>query len=329
VVICGILIFTVIQFFTADPDTAFTSLALFLGASARIAPAVLRIQQNSIELKGSSGEVLPLLLLIDELKSIEPLTETPDSADNDYHGFEARVSVKEVTFTYPGSEHPVLSNVSLEIKPNCIYAIVGPSGAGKTTLVDILLGIFPPDQGSVVISGVTPSDAIRKWSGAIAYVPQDVAIINSTISGNLTMGYPVSSGQRELVNSAIELAQLSDYVASLPNGIDSLVGDRGTRLSGGQRQRLGLARALFTKPKLIILDEATSALDAQTEELISSTLLEMEDITVVAIAHKISTIKKADFIVYVNKGCIEAVGTLEEVRSKIPDFDYQISLMSI
>jgi ABC-type multidrug transport system fused ATPase/permease subunit len=237
--------------------------------------------------------------------------------------------MKDVTFTYPGGKHPALNSVSLEILPNCVYAIVGPSGAGKTTLVDVLLGILPTDQGSVKISGLSPRNAISNWPGAIAYVPQDVTIMNSSILRNITTGYPVDSSQQELVNSAIQSSQLSDLIDSLPDGVNSMVGDRGTKLSGGQRQRLGLARALYTKPKLIILDEATSALDARTEELVASTVLEINELTVITIAHKLSTMRKADFIIYVDNGCIQAVGTLAEVRNKVADFDHQISLMSM
>jgi len=209
-------------------------------------------------------------------------------------------------------------------------AIVGPSGAGKTSIVDVLLGVLNPDEGKISISNLSPLAAVAKWPGAVSYVPQDVTISNGTIRQNVALGYPEDVASDELVSEAIRIAQLTDFVASLPNGLDTHVGERGTKISGGQRQRLGIARAMFTKPKLLVLDEATSSLDGQTESDISDAIHNLKGtVTVVMIAHRLSTVRNADTVIYMDQGKILAQGTFEEVRNSIPDFDNQARLMGL
>jgi ABC-type multidrug transport system fused ATPase/permease subunit len=207
---------------------------------------------------------------------------------------------------------------------------VGPSGAGKTSVVDVLLGVLTESSGTVLISGKRPLETIAQWPGAIAYVPQDVAMSSGTIKENITLGFPENSDDNELITSALEMAQLASFVTSLPHGLDTQVGERGTKLSGGQRQRLGIARAMFTKPKLLVLDEATSALDGQTESDISSAILELKGkTTIVMIAHRLSTVRFADLVIYIDGGKITAKGTFEDVRSQVPDFEKQAQLMGL
>jgi ABC-type multidrug transport system fused ATPase/permease subunit len=207
---------------------------------------------------------------------------------------------------------------------------VGPSGAGKTTLVDILLGVLQADKGEAIISGLKPLEAISKWPGAIAYVPQDVALSNGTFRENLTMGYPINLAPDELCWHALRVAQLESFVRDLPLGLDQPIGERGTNLSGGQRQRLGIARAMLTKPKLLVLDEATSALDGQTELDISNAINDLKGIvTVVMIAHRLSTVRNSDQVIYMDNGKIVAEGKFEEVRKSVPDFDHQAQLMGL
>ena len=248
----------------------------------------------------------------------------------DYQDFTGDVSVKNLSLTYPGKELPALKNINLELKSGSAVAIVGPSGAGKTSLVDAILGVLLPDSGVVEISGMPALESARKWSGAIAYVPQDIMIIDGTISENVVLGYQTAGADEKYIWDALESAQLEEFVRSLPDGLSTLVGERGAKLSGGQRQRLGIARALFTKPKLLVLDEATSSLDGQTESEITASIKKLKgEVTVLLIAHRLSTVREADLVVYMEKGSILATGSFEHVRSAIPDFDHQAELMGL
>ena len=209
-------------------------------------------------------------------------------------------------------------------------AFVGPSGAGKTTIVDVLLGVLAPDTGKVTISGMAPLAAVAKWPGAVSYVPQDVVISNGTIRENVALGYPIAVATDELVMGALKVANLDDFIEGLPEGVDTSVGERGTKISGGQRQRLGIARAMFTKPHLLVLDEATSSLDGETEASISAAIHALRgSTTVVMIAHRLSTVRNADIVVYLAGGKAIASGTFEEVRRAVPDFDRQAVLMGL
>jgi ABC-type multidrug transport system fused ATPase/permease subunit len=185
-------------------------------------------------------------------------------------------------------------------------------------------------MGEVLISGKKPAEASHIWPGAIAYVPQDIAIASGTIRENVALGYPREIATDELVLNALKVAGLDTFVQSLKDGIDTVVGERGTKISGGQRQRLGIARAMFTKPALLVLDEATSALDGETELQVSDAIRNLRgSTTVILIAHRLSTVRDADKVVYMADGRIVAAGTFEEVRSQVPDFDRQAVLMGL
>ena len=329
-VIIGAVLIGAIQFLMQDASHAVATLAIFVAAGSRIAPAVLRIQQGSVTMKSSLGAAKPTLDLIEFLGN-ETLSENLDDEVHTHHdGFMASLEIKNVSLTYPGNTETTLNNINLNISPGTVLALVGPSGAGKTTLVDVFLGILEPNIGSVTISGISPLTAISRWPGAIAYVPQDILVTNGSIRENVALGYPILAATDELVNEAIRMASLTNFVESLPEGLETNLGERGAKISGGQRQRIGIARALFTKPKLLILDEATSSLDGETEENISTEINDLKgSTTVILIAHRLSTIRDADLVLYLDKGEIIAQGSFDEVRNTIPDFDRQAKLMGL
>jgi len=329
-IVFGAFIVSAIQFSTNTAPHAIAVLAIFLAASTRIGPAVLRVQSGLLAIKASIGTATPTLEMIENLGSEESIEKVSDAIQTEHPGFKAEIELENVTFSYPGNSDPAVSNVNLIIKPGSVVAIVGPSGAGKTTLVDLILGVLSPDSGKILVSGMPPLEAVHEWPGALSYVPQDVVITNSTISGNVTMGYPEEENHKPLIEKALEIAQLKDFTSSLKDGIETKVGDRGTSISGGQRQRLGIARAMFTLPNLLILDEATSALDGETEANISESIQALKGhVTVVMIAHRLSTVRDVDTVIYMENGKVTSTGTFEEVRSQIPNFDRQAKLMGL
>jgi ABC-type bacteriocin/lantibiotic exporter with double-glycine peptidase domain len=238
--------------------------------------------------------------------------------------------MKNVSFAYPDSEANVLSNVNLNVKSGAMVAVVGPSGSGKSTLVDLLLGMYVPSDGEITISGHSPAEAVKKWPGAIGYVPQEVFLSSGSIASNISSGFDDSRELHDRIMDALGVSQLQNFVNSIPLGADTPVGERGGKLSGGQRQRVGIARAMFTKPKLLVLDEATSALDGQTESEISDAIHGLKGrVTLILIAHRLSTVMSADQIIYLEAGCIRAQGSFAEVRTAVPDFDKQAKLMGL
>jgi ABC-type multidrug transport system fused ATPase/permease subunit len=330
-VLVGTFMIGAIQFARHDAVHATATMAIFLAAGSRIAPAVLRLQQSAIQIKNSVGAAEPAFELIEELGgNISQPTSQWRKGSAQVGDFSPVISIKNLGFSYPGNENPTIRNLTLQINPGELVAFVGPSGAGKTSLVDLILGVLEPDEGSVLLSGHSPLTAIEFWPGSIGYVPQDVVIINGSIRDNIAMGFASSEVSETDVISAIAVAQLEDLVASLPNGIDTQVGERGTSLSGGQRQRLGIARAMYTKPKLLVLDEATSSLDGETESAISKSLEALAgEVTVVIIAHRLSTVRSADMVYYLEGGQIQASGTFEQVRQSVKNFDDQAKLMGL
>jgi len=329
-IVVGSLLISAIQFVTNDVARAVATLSIFFAASMRIAPAILRVQQSSLIIRGNTGMAGSTLDLIDTLGVLEIEWKEDKGIDFIHEGFNPFIQLRNVTLSYPGKGHRAVNNVSLTIEPGDFVALVGPSGAGKTSITDLMLGIIEPDEGSVLINGLKPLDAISTWPGAIGYMPQDVMIANGTIRENVMLGYTPDKKYEENVLSALKVAQLMDFVNELPDGLEQQMGDRGTRISGGQRQRLGIARAVFNTPRFLVLDEATSALDGITESQISDAIQKLgNEVTVVVIAHRLSTVLAANKVIYMNKGEVIAQGTFAEVRESVPDFDRQAELMSL
>jgi ABC-type multidrug transport system fused ATPase/permease subunit len=329
-IILGGLIVAASLFMFSDSARAFAGIGIFLTSGARIAPALLRIQQNILSIKSNLAISYLTVNLITELNNapfFEPSLKETDFVHTD---FESSLLVSEVRFKYDKSESFELYIDNLDIRQGDFLAVVGPSGAGKTTFIDIVLGVIEPDSGKILISGLSPNKVISKWPGAVAYVPQEVFIKEGTIRENIALGYKSEMISSKNIEDALQLVQLKDFVNALPLGIETLIRERGTNLSGGQRQRLGIARALYSKPKILILDEATSSLDGQVEEDITLAISKSLSETIrIVIAHRLSTVRFADKVIYISKGKIIASGSFSEVRVKVPDFDKSAGLLGL
>ncbi len=217
--------------------------------------------------------------------------------------YEHKLQVVNLSFKYSDDSKDILRNVSFEIPKGKFIGIIGSSGAGKTTFVDILLGLLPPTHGQILCDGHNVSDNIRAWQANLAYVPQDIYLLDGSIKENIALGISLEEINDELINTVLDMAELTDFVNSLPTGLETFVGERGVKLSGGQRQRIGIARALYQKPEILILDEATSALDNETEKNITDTILKFKGkITIIAIAHRVSTLEACDFKIKLENG---------------------------
>lgn len=219
--------------------------------------------------------------------------------------FEHEIVIDKLTFRYPHTEMDILKNVSLVIPKGKFIGIVGVSGAGKTTFVDILLGLLQPNEGKIIVDGVDIQYNIRSWQSRLAYVPQNIYLIDGTIRENIAMGIQSDNIDDRLVDEVLHISELYDFIHELPQGIQTIVGERGVKLSGGQRQRIGIARALYQQPEILVLDEATSALDNVTEKSIMDTIIKLKGkVTIISIAHRISTLSACDFKVHFEKGNI-------------------------
>jgi ATP-binding cassette, subfamily B, bacterial PglK len=318
-----------LQFYLKDATHAVAALAIFMAAGTRIAPAVLRFQQGLVTIRTNLGSANPTLDLIDSV-STNVKFDTPRVADFAYENFEAKIELNNVSFTYGNSADFGLEISKLTIQEGSHVAIVGPSGSGKTTLADLILGVINPNMGEILVSNIPVSEAIRNWPGAVSYVPQDVNISNTSIRENIGLGYALIDIDQQNVALAASQAHLTELIEKLPNGTMTKLGERGGNISGGQRQRVGIARALYTKPRIIVLDEATSALDGETELNITETFKSLgEKTTLITIAHRLSTVRDADVVVYLQSGKIISSGTFQEVRDAVPDFDRQANLMGL
>jgi len=319
--IVGILSIALFQFLTTDAITTATTLTMFIAASVRIAPSALRIQQGLTLIRGSSGMARESIEFMNKLQQIPDIVFNDSFPKRDHLGFKSEICVRSLTFKYPSRAKPALKNINLDIQSGKITAIIGASGSGKTTLIDALLGLLEPASGFVELSGKSPRLAMAQWAGAISYVPQQVKIIDASVRENVTLGYDASKIDQSEIERCLQIAGLYEFVLSLPNGLDTFVGENGSKLSGGQKQRLGIARALLTRPRILVLDEATSSLDNKTGGEINIALSKLKgETTIVTVAHRMDTIRNADQIICMSDGEIIATGSYEQISRDFPKF---------
>jgi ATP-binding cassette, subfamily B, bacterial PglK len=325
--VIGAIFIASIQLLTKDAKSAIAGMVIFLALSSRLIPSLLKIQQSVLEIRAATS---PTLNFLEEYNEIQFLLKADQEINNDLSqrliqpsvDFSPEIILDSVSVSYPGATSPTLRSISLNIQPGEFVAIVGPSGAGKSTLVDLILGILAPDKGTISLSRMSPRAAISKWPNKIRYVPQDVAILAGSIKTNIVWPSIQNDDDDGRINELLQIVKLDTWVNSLPNTIDSHLSTSGNNLSGGQKQRIGIARSLYSSPELLILDESTSSLDASTEEMITDSILrEMKNITRIVIAHRLSTVRDADMVIYIDNGEVRAIGTFEYIRQVIPEFD--------
>lgn len=335
--VVGALGLGVSQLASKDAAAAVGIVAVFLVAGSRVMPAVMRLQTAALSILRSEAPAGKAYRLAQQLALAPAPPDSPVRVDeirrrleSGYPGFIPVVALRGVSLTYDGVGSPAVAEVSFTAAEGASVALVGSTGAGKSTVADILLGVVEPDEGSVTIGGVAPSTAVSQWPGGIAYVPQEVALANGTVRDNVALGLPPGSFDDAWVWEALERAHLAGFLRDSREGLETLIGENGMRLSGGQRQRLGVARALFTHPRLLVLDEATSALDAETEQSIAQTMQDLEgNVTTVTIAHRLASVRHCDLVLYLEDGRVVAQGSFEEVRRQSPAFDYQAQLLGL
>ena len=290
---------------------------LYAFACYRMIPAIQQVYEGVTTLRSS----LPSLELME--RSVQALQGRGQAfEDAAALPFERQVELRGVSYTYPNAESPALQGVDLVVRRGTATAIVGPTGSGKTTVLDVLLGLLTPTEGQVLVDGepLTPEKA-RAWQAAIGYVPQHVFLSDDTVARNIAFGVPDDEIDMAAVERAARIAQVHDFVAQLPEGYQTRIGERGVRLSGGQRQRLGIARALYEDPPIVVLDEATSALDSVTEEAVFDSLAELAGRkTVVLVTHRVATVKECDQVVLVDGGRVVATGSYDDLLRTSPQF---------
>lgn len=233
------------------------------------------------------------------------------------------LALEGVTFTYPGARTPAVESLDMKIEAGSLTCLMGPTGAGKSTVIDLVLGLLEPDCGRILIDGVPLTDArVRSWQAAIGYVPQSIYLTDDTIARNIALGLPDEAIDRERLHTAARCADIHDFIVNeLSEGYDTIVGERGLRLSGGQRQRIGIARALYLQPQVLVLDEATNALDLETEGRVLTRLLELQPRrTIIFVSHRASVARRADRILVLTRGRLAARGSYDELSARDSEF---------
>lgn len=302
VAITGLLIAIIVKMTFGEADLIYyiPQLTVFAVAAFRLMPCVGRINEYATNMLYAFPSVD---LIYRDLVEIEEYVEKQDHEVAEKWNLEKAIEVKDVTYFYPDTEEPVIDGACLTIPKGKTVAFIGASGAGKTTMVDIILGLLAPQKGTVMADTINIHEKPKTFHAQVGYIPQVIYLSDDTIRNNIAFGVKEAEIDEDAVKTAVEKAQLTEFIDSLPHGLDTIVGDRGVRLSGGQRQRIGIARALYHDPEILVLDEATSALDNETESAVMEAIDHLQGLkTMIIIAHRLTTIRNVDTIYEVGDG---------------------------
>ncbi len=319
IAIVGMLTITLILFFQGYDIVALASvLALFALSIRRLVPAVETVVSKYSTLRYNIYAVNPVY---EDLLKLENKQKKERNDTEGKIGLKKQIKIDNVCYSYPEAKESVIKNISLVINKGEAVGFVGKTGSGKTTLIDIILGLFPPSKGDVLIDGVSVNKNTAAWQRNIGYVPQFIYLSDDTIRNNIAFGLQKENISEEKVKKAVEVAQLKDFVDELEDGLDTVIGESGVRLSGGQRQRVGIARALYNNPEVLIMDEATSSLDNVTEKFVIDAIERLkEDRTIIIIAHRLTTVKNCDKLYILEKGEVVDSGSYSELSKRNEQF---------
>jgi len=319
-IICAIALVIIIVLSQERPRSEILStLGLFAFAGFRMMPSINRLTSAFATLTFGRPALSRIMDDISSFRPDSPVKNIESMAE--LGNFENNIQLKNVTFSYEGVDTPTIDNVSMSIRKGQFVGIVGETGAGKTTLIDIILGMFSPQSGQIFCDNRPLDTRDRAWQDSLGYVSQEISLLDDSVRRNIAFGVNDEEIDPARVDGAIELAAINDVVSGLPHGLDTTIGERGSRLSGGERQRIGIARALYRNAEILIMDEATSALDTHTEQKIVETLRNLSGgKTIIVIAHRLSTIQNCDVVMYMENGRLLDSGTFNELRAKNETF---------
>lgn len=323
-IILGAALLAVLSWFTSNPTEGITSLAVFLMASTRVVPSILRLQGVHLSLREFSGKSEGIFTLLSEISGSQENFSQNVISNAIPTNAPPKICLTGIGFSYDKAN--TIRDVNLTIVGGSAVTLMGPSGSGKSTICELILGLLAPNKGTVTYDGLTISDWRNQAGASIAYLPQDPHYFGGTIRENVTLSNARDEDTDERVWKALELAQIADYVHSLPLGLETVLSDRGQQLSGGQRQRIGIARTLYHQPKVLVIDEGTSALDHDTDfALVQMFSLLKDKSTVIRVTHRITTNELDQMVAYVENGSIKEFGTMAQIQQKMPTFENSIS----
>ncbi|WP_404443954.1 ABC transporter ATP-binding protein/permease [Microbacterium marinum] len=308
---------------SSTPAQTLTVLGVFAAAALRALPSMTSVAAALATMRTGRIGLDVIEATVDRLDR----GGTHDETRRSTQPYSGDIAFRNASFRFPDSDRPVLDGITLTVEENRTTAFVGSSGAGKSTLLDLVLGLLEPTSGSLFCGDRDIHDDLSSWHAQLGVVPQEVFLLNDSVAANVAFGVPADLIDLARVEEVLQLTRLTEVVHDLPDRLDTKLGERGVRLSGGQRQRLGLARALYRRPSVLVLDEATSALDNATEHEITRTLAELSGtLTILVVAHRLSTVRDADKLAFLKDGRVEAQGTFEELRQNHPDFARLVEL---